>query len=604
MRGCLPSFLLVMALAGVCCAAGVLADEAKPAAGIVRSAGPTRTEQLAVREPEHRVRRMSEAELPIRDEAYDLVFSTYLGGGKWEHARDVFADLAGNVYVVGGTASPDFPTTPGVHDRTFNAGGKKIGDAGQCDAFVAKFSAEGALLWSTFLGGPNYDRAYGVEVDARGHVYVAGRAGPGFPVTPGAFQTQYGGNGYNGFYGDQNGFVAKLAPDGTSLVWSSYVGVGELCRDLAIDSEGDIYLPLGFNTQSARSNRPKWFETAFVNAFQKKPRGNLDCGVVKVLSNGSRVAWATWLGGPGKDTQEASIRVDAKKRVTIAFNTESKDMPTTARASGRKHKGNADGYIARLNPNGSELIYGTYLGGANTEWLINTHNLAIDPQGNAYLALVTASPDFPTTPGACDRTLDGRNDIAIVKLSPAGELLRSTFIGGSERENPDGIYADTAGRVFFVGETRSDDFPVTSNAYQRTFAGGRDAVVVRLSFDFGRLLYSTYMGGKAFDNGRSGCLGPDGSLYVTGAVDGAGWPIKNAHQPTFAGGAGGWGNGDCILARFKPTQATEYPSLNELGWEGAFRRTFGMPSEDFYAEFDALLEKPLADQLAILPKYD
>jgi hypothetical protein len=488
-------------------------------------------------------------------EAYDLVFSTYLGGSKWEHARDVFADPAGNVYVVGGTASRDFPTTPGVHDRTFNGGGKKIGPAGQCDGFVAKFSSEGTLIWSTFLGGPNYDRAYAVEVDAEGYVYVAGRAGPGFPVTPGAFQIQYGGSGYNGFYGDQNGFVAKLAPDGTDLIWSSYVGVGELCRDLAIDSDGDIYLPLGWNTQSGRSKRPQWFETAFVNAFQKKPRGDLDCGVVKVLSDGSQVVWATWLGGSGKDTQEASIRVDAKKRVTIAFNTESKDMPTTARACGRKHNGAEDGYIARLKPDASALIYGTYLGGSGTEWLINTHNLAIDPQGNTYLSLVTASPDFPTTPGAYDRTLDGKSDIAIVKLSAAGELVRSTFVGGSDRENPDGIYVDAAGDVLFVGETGSGDFPVTSNAYQRTYAGGRDAVVVRLSSDFGRLLYSTYMGGKAFDNGRSDCLGADGSLYLTGAADGAGWPVKNAYQGMFAGGGGGWGNGDCILARFRPALA-------------------------------------------------
>jgi hypothetical protein len=555
MKSCLLNLTLLLVLTGLCYSTFV------------------RTEQLAAEEPKYNIQPISNPESPIREETYDLVFSTYLGGGKWEHARDVFADPAGNVYVVGGTASPDFPTTPGVLDRTFNAGGKNIGPAGQCDAFIAKFSSQGKLIWSTFLGGPNYDRAYAVEVDAAGCVYVAGRAGPGFPVTPGAFQTQYGGSAYNDFYGQQNGFVAKLAPDGTRLLWSSYVGVGELCRDLAIDSDGDIYLPLGFNTHSARSKRPKWFETAFVNAFQNKPRGDLDCGVVKVLSDGSRVAWATWLGGSGKDTQEASIRVDARKRVTIAFNTKSKDMPTTARACSRKLNGQEDGYIARLNHNASALIYGTYLGGSGTEWLINTHNLAIDPQGNAYVSLVTASPDFPTTHGACDRTLDGENDIAIVKLSAAGQLVRSTFVGGSERENPDGIYVDPAGNVFFVGETSSADFPVTSNPYQRTYAGGRDAVLVRLSSDFKRLLYSTYMGGKAFDNGRSACLGSDGSLYITGATDGPGWPAKNAHQPTFAGGAGGWGNGDCILARFSPAQ-TRTParisvpeSLHALGRE-------------------------------------
>ena len=143
--------------------------------------------------------------------------------------------------------------------------------------------------------------------------------------------------------------------------------------------------------------------------------------------------------------------------------------------------------------------------------------------------------------------------MAIVKLSPTGALLRSTLIGGSGDEGPDGIYVDPAGNVFFAGATSSTDFPTTPGAFQATHGGDRDAVVVVLSADFSRLLYSTYMGGKAFDTGRSACLGRDGSLYVTGAANGAGWPVRNAFQANFAGtNDGRWGNGDCILARFKP----------------------------------------------------
>jgi hypothetical protein len=142
-------------------------------------------------------------------DSYDLAFSTYFGGSQWEHARDVCADARGNVYVCGGTASHDFPTTPGAYDRTFNSGDTS---GQECDAFICKFGPDGRLIWSTYLGSPGYDRAYGIEVDAQGYVYVAGRAGRGFPVTPGAFQPAfqgYNGGGYGGF---QNGFVAKLAP--------------------------------------------------------------------------------------------------------------------------------------------------------------------------------------------------------------------------------------------------------------------------------------------------------------------------------------------------------------------------------------------------------
>jgi len=492
------------------------------------------------------------------EEGYELAFSTYVGGKNWEHARDICSDGDGNMYVVGGTSSRDFPTTSGTYDRTFGADGKQIGPAGLCDGFVLKFSPDGKLIWSTLLGGPNYDRVYAVEVDHRGDVYVAGRAGPGFPVSDGAFQTEYGGSRYNGFYGSQNGFVAKLNSDGDKLIWASYVGVGELCRDLDIDADGDIYLPLGWNTRSGSVPAPKWLARGLANAFQKRPAGGLDCGVVKITSDGSAVVWATWLGGSGNDTQEASIRVDAKKRVAIVLNTQSRDMPTTEGTLSRKHMGGGDGYIAMLEDDGSALVYGTYVGGKSEDWAVSTHTLALDTEGNAYLAMGTRSPDFPVTPGAYSRRLVGLNDIAIVKLSPAGALIRSTFIGGKGQDEADGIYVDRAGNVFFVGVTDSTDFPTTPGAFQAAHGGERDAVVVLLSADFSRLLYSTYMGGEAYDTGRSACLGPRGDLCLTGAANGPGWPVRNALQAEFAGtNDGRWGNGDCILARFRRTTGAQ-----------------------------------------------
>jgi len=293
------------------------------------------------------------------------------------------------------------------------------------------------------------------------------------------------------------------------------------------------------------------------DAFQTKPAGNLDCGVVKVKGDGSRAVWATWLGGSDKDTQEASIRVDTKNRIYIVFNTKSKDLPTTPGACARKHNGGDDGYVAAIEADGSRLVFGTYLGGSGVDWAVSTHNLAVDADGSAYVSVCTKSADFPTTPGVFDRQREGPSDIAIVKLSPTGALLRSTLIGGSGSEGADGIYVDPAGNVFFVGQTDSTNFPATSNAFQRKCAGGKDAVIVRLSSDFTRMLYATYMGGSAFDTGRSAYLGADGSLYLAGAVDGPGWPAKNAYQGRFAGGGGRWGNGDCILTRLRPTDRAE-----------------------------------------------
>ncbi len=485
-------------------------------------------------------------------ETFELVFSTYFGGSDWEHARDVCTAPDGSIVVVGGTSSKDFPTTKGAFDRSFNDGGKDIGRAGSCDIFVTKFDPEGKLLWSTFVGGPNYDRAYAVKVDAQGFVYIAGRAGVGFPVTDGVFQKDFLGSRKGAHYGRQNGFVAKLSADGAKLIWASYVGVSELCRDMDIDDTGSVYLPLGWGKQSSQSPRPTWFKSAFGNAFQKQPQGGTDCGVVKIKSDGSQVLWATWIGGSGKETVEGSIRVDTNKQVYIACNTRSKDMPTTKGVCGEKHFGGEDGYVALLKADGSDLIYGTYVGGSGTEWLLNTHCLAIDSAGNAYISTFTGSADFPTTKGALSRTLSGDSDMAVVKLSPRGALLRGTFVGGSGVENPDGIWVDKNGSVLVSGETNSWNFPVVGSVFQKRWGGGNDAVLLRLSPDFARLTYSQYFGGGGYDNGRACYLGPQGDLYLTGATTSRNWPTKNAFQKKFAGGKGRYGNGDCVLLRLRP----------------------------------------------------
>lgn len=478
-------------------------------------------------------------------QSYNLIFSTYIGGGNWEHARDVAADADGNVYICGGTSSRDFPTTPGAYDRSFNYGDSS-GD--ECDAFICKFSPDGRLIWSTYLGGPGYDRAYGIEVDAQGYVYVAGRSGRNFPTTPGSFQPTFQGFNGGGYGGFQNAFVAKLSPDGTKLIWASYVGVGQLCRDIAIDERGNIYLPLVFPN---KGNLPPtdWF----ANAFQKNPRGGMDVGAVKISDDGSKVLWATWLGGSGDENQALSIRVDKQENVCLGFSTQSFDMPVTDGAFDQTLNGGVDFFVAKLNPTGSELLFGTYLGGSGNEW-ISTHNLALDDRGNVYASTWTSSPDFPTTSDAFQKQYGGgASDIAVSKFSPTGALLASTYIGGSGDENPDGIYVDSAGNLFITGDSSATNFPVTGNALQPRNGGNHDAVVVLLSPDFSSLLFSTFMGGSNYDNGRSGFLGRDGSLYITGSADGDGYPTSAAaFQKTFAGGPSDYGAGDVILTKLSP----------------------------------------------------
>jgi hypothetical protein len=492
---------------------------------------------------------------------YDLNFSTYFGGSNWEHARDIFADNQGNVYVVGGTASSDFPTTPGAYDRTFNTSGTNIGPAGYCDAFVVKLNPDGSLNWSTYLGGGNYDRAYAVEVDDQGYVYVAGRAGPGFPVTPGAFQTTFKGTTPGGgFYGSQNAFVAKLSPDGANLIWASYVGIGELSRDMDIDDSGNIYLPLVYNALGGEGTLPS---TWFTNAYQKTRNGGEEAGAIKISNDGSQVLWATWLGGSADDSTAVSLRIDSTENVYLGLTTFSADIPTTSGAYDRTYNGNGDFYVAKLTSDGSNLVFGTYIGGPSAPEWINTHNLALDNQGNAYVT-PTATSDFPTTPGAFQTTFGGGNvDFGVAKFDGTnGSLIASTFIGGNGNDNPDGIYVDVFGNVYITGGTDSTNFPITGDAYQFNNNGGTDGVVVILSADFSQLDYSTYIGGGSNDEARNGYLGQDGTLYLAGQSSGSGWPTKNAYQSSFGGGTH-----DNIIAVFSPPRS---PGPNSIylhqGW--------------------------------------
>ena len=297
------------------------------------------------------------ASLGMTATQYDLAFATYFGGANFDSIRDVCVDSQGNIIAAGGTSSTNFPTTPGAYNRTYNAGYTSgtpgsIGSFGPMDAFVAKFDSGGRLLWSTYLGGRDYDRAYGVEVDPQGNIYVAGRAGEGFPVTAGAFHTKFvdysGGN--LGAYGKENGFVAKFSSAG-QLLWASYVG-WELCRDIAVDDQGDIYLPSGWNGVG-----PTLPASWFTNGFQKTPKGGgADVCVLKIKSDGSQVLWGTWLCGTGNDKPASSIRVDAAKNVYWAGYTSSTDMSTAGNGRRTYLGGPNDFYLAKLSPDGSNLI--------------------------------------------------------------------------------------------------------------------------------------------------------------------------------------------------------------------------------------------------------
>jgi hypothetical protein len=515
---------------------------------------------------------------------YDLAFATYLGGTNFDSIRDVCVDGQGNIIVVGGTSSPDFPTTPGAYCRIYNdgsAGGTpgSIGNGGSCDAFVAKFNSAGHLLWSTLLGGPNYDRAYGVKVDRQGYIYVAGRAGEGFPVTHGAFQTNFvDTNAKNlGLYGKQNGFVAKFSSDGSKLLWSSFVGSGQMCRDIDVDANGDIYVPSGWNGVG-QPPPASWF----ANGFQKTPKGGGvptgaagDICVLKIKSDGTRVLWGSWLCGSSFENLEAMIRVDPSGNVCLLTTVGSTDMPTPGQGQHTFGGGRSDAYLGKLAPDGSRLIYGTYLGGTSFDH-VDTHELAVDAQGNAYVGTKTGSTNWVVSPGAFQASPDPhQQNVVVCKIGPDGARLACSYLGHDAVKDLEGISVDDAGNVYVSGTTRDPRFPVAGIPFQSSYGPDRTAGGINyegngfltvIAPDFKRLRYSTLMGKEAsmrdknaFGGFHVNALAPDGSVVIAGSWHSGGFPTRNAFQANYAGGPlePPYAASDAVLCRFVPVSKVE-----------------------------------------------
>ena len=467
-------------------------------------------------------------------------FMSYLGGGADDMARDVSTDAQGNIYIAGSTNSANFPTTAGAFDRTFNSPVL----SSYHDAFITKLSPSGQMIWSTYLGGNGFDRIYALEVDRAGFIYVAGRAGPGFPVTAGSFQPNFAGGDHGGIYGAQDGFVCKFRSDGTR-VFCSYFGDSDVLaiRDIAVDDVGDIYVGAATSTGTFPA---AWF----INAFQKTRRGGSDLVIAKIKTDGSRVLWATYLGGTSDEVTTPTVRVDAAHNVYVFTGTMSANIPVPA-GFDRILNGPSDGYVAKIASTGSQIIWGTFLGGSGKE-LNETHSMALDPTtGDVIVAAGTTSTDFPVTAGALQTRLGGLGDSKstglgtnypgdgfVTRIAANGSrIVSSTFIGGADGDGAEGVWVDRSGAVYVSGTTYSTNFPVTVTP-SRTL-GESELFVTKLAPDLTKLAYSARLGGSNLDIGRACYVDAAGSVYAVGEVRSSDFSMLNALQTLLRGAVDG-----------------------------------------------------------------
>ena len=423
-----------------------------------------------------------------------LVYSTYIGGNDFDYGYGLQIDSSGNAYVTGQTESLYFPTTAGVYDITFN---------GYQDVFVLKLDPTGStLLYSTFIGGKDYDAGYGLQIDSSGNVYVGGRTlSSNFPTTAGAYDITH-----NGWW---DVIVLKLNPTGSALLYSTFIGGSEFDRgyEIQIDSSGNAYVT-GPNNSSNFPTTAGAYDMTYNG-------GRDDVFVLKLNPTGSALVYSTFIGGNDYDDSK-SIQIDSSGNAYVTGLTLSSNFPTTAGAYDMTFNGGGDVFVVKLNPTGSALVYSTFIGGSIWDC---SRALQIDSSGNAYVTGDVYSSNFPTTAGAYDITYNGALDVFVLKLNPTGSaLVYSTYIGGSGVDVGYGIQIDSSGNAYVTGNTASTGFPTTVGAYDTTFNGADDAFVLKLNPSGTALVYSTFIGGSEFDCGSFIQLDSGGNIYVSGGT--------------------------------------------------------------------------------------
>jgi hypothetical protein len=424
------------------------------------------------------------------------------------------------------------------------------------------------LVYSTFLGAATgWEIGDDIAVDGAGNAYVAGTtASSDFPTTPGAFDSTPGSN--------WDVFVTKLSPDGSTLVYSSYLGgIGpERGQGIAVDPGGRAFV-IGWTGSPDFPTTSGAFDTSYAD-------NGSDAFVTKLSADGSNLAYSTFLGGSLRDTgaseDAVDVAIDDAGNAYVTGWTYAYDFPVTPGAYQTINDDLQEGFVTKLNPSGSALVWSTYFGGTHHE---RPYGIAVDENGNPYVSGVTDAQDYPTTPGAYRTTgatnpWGGRTDDGFVTkfandgsslvystyftLNPFQEIAvddqGAVYTASADKLSPDGstlvysvapffgvtgydVVVDSDRNAYITGAT-SGNLPVTSGAYDTTPNGSSDAFVEKLD-PTGFVLYASYLGGSAErgDGARGIAIDSARDAYLAGETYSSNFPTTpGSFDTTYNGG--------------------------------------------------------------------
>ncbi|MGH2754324.1 MAG: SBBP repeat-containing protein [Actinomycetota bacterium] len=432
--------------------------------------------------------------LAERGEHHALSAASYLGGFRSHRSAltslDAIArDPAGNFLVAGSSRAIGI-ATDGAPQQSL---------AGEKDPILAKFDAEGRLLWATYWGSDEGDYGQDVAVDAAGNAYMTGWTFADFPTTP-------GGTAGTCDVEEQNSYVAKFSPEG-QVLYSTCIDV-ERAYAIEVDGAGSAYIT-GDSTPEDLSGD---------NLIG--PGGTFDAFVVKLTPDGSAVERSTWIGG--SDLEGASdIQLDDSGAAYVTGVTYSRrDWPVTDPED--EISGRMDSFVFKLAPAGDELEYSTFLGGRKRT---EATGLTLGSDGTIYAT------------GAISKVLP--RGLYVHAIGPEGDLILGYERFGDADLGPGGIEFTPRETLLIAGGSDSGGLWLT-DPVQSKKGGGFDGFIVELDPDGMEEVFSTYLGGRDADHLSDAVMTDEGTMFFVGATHSPDMPTLNPHQRSLVGKTDGF----------------------------------------------------------------